>query len=158
MKSFAYHEAGHVVAARHMGFKVESTTIAENVPPLRATKTVRLNDYFDEEQLMFGRLVRIDGKAPTRHDLKIFYSLLVLKLAGTIAVEMAELNEKSGPSEHFWEDRAFTKNTLSLIVKEGIDKKYARIERIAAKLLNNRWSEVEALANRLLVEKTVYFN
>ncbi len=158
MKSFAYHEAGHVVAAWHMGFDVESTTIEKDVSPLWATKTVSFKDYFDEEQLMFGRLVCKGGEAPSRHDYKIFYSILILKLSGSLAVEFAGEQDHSYLSDHFNEDRAFAMNTLRLLKTQGIDRKYSQIERIAYKLLKNRWSEVETLANRLMNERTVYFN
>jgi len=158
LKSFAYHEAGHVVAAWQMGFDVESTTIKKDVSPLWATKTVSFKDYFDEEQLMFGRLVCKDGQPPSRYDFKIFYSILILKLSGSLAVDLAGAQDDSYLSDHFNEDRAFTKNTLRLLKAQGIDRKYTQIEQIAYKLLKNRWSEVESLAKRLMDEKTVYFN
>lgn len=158
MKSSAYHEAGHVVAARHMGFEVESATIEEGVSPLRATKTMSFGDYFDEDELMLGRLVRKGGNAAVRHDYKIFYSFLILKLAGSIAVEMAGISDSSDLAVHFNEDRAFVRNTLRLLDTQGIEHKFEQIERIASKLLKNRWSEVESLAKRLLVEKTVFFD
>ncbi|MFW5714959.1 MAG: hypothetical protein ACOCXF_01120 [bacterium] len=147
-----------MVAAWQMGFDVESTSIEEDVSPLWATKTVSFKDYFDEEQLMFGRLVRRSGEAPSRYDYKIFYSILVLKLSGALAVDLAGVRDGSYLSDHFNEDKAFAINTLRLLNTQGIDRIYSQIERIAYKLLKNRWSEVETLAKRLLDEKTVYFN
>ncbi|GEM_PF-3176210 len=166
MKSFAYHEAGHVVAALHMGFDVEYTTIEQDVSPLWATKTVRLKDFFDEDALMFGRLERKGKKSLTREDYKIFYSILIQKLAGYIAVELAselsgELAEVGGTDElsaHFNEDRAFALNTLNHLEREAADKKFKRIEGITTKLLKHRWEEVESLSRRLQEERTVYFS
>ncbi len=141
-----------------MGFDVESTTIEQDVSPLRATKTVRFSDYFDEEQLMFGRLVRNGSHALSRNDYKVFYSLLILKVSGPLAVDLAGVDDGAYLSDHDKEDRAFAKNTLRLLKAEGIDQKYTKIERIANKLLQTNWREVGSLADRLLVEKTVYFS
>lgn len=158
MKSLAYHEAGHVVAALHMGFEVEYTTIEQDVSPLWATKTVRLKDFFDEDALMFGRLERKGKKSLTREDYKIFYSILIQKLAGYIAVELAGVGGSEALSSHFNEDRAFALNTLNHLERETADKKFKRIEGITTKLLKHRWEEVESLSRRLQEERKVYFS
>lgn len=158
MKSIAYHEAGHVIAAWHMGFDVESTTIEQDVSPLRATKTVSFDDFFDEEQLMFGRLKRKSSQSLSRYDYKIFYSILILKMCGPLAVDLAGVEDCTSLSDHNNEDRAFARNTLRLLKTEAVDQKFTQIERIANKLLQNRWREVGSLVDRLLVEKTVYFS
>ena len=158
MKNFAYHEAGHVVAALHMGLKVDYTTIEDGVSPMKATKTVRLNDYFDEDQLMFGRLVPKGQRKLSREDYRIFYAILIQKLAGYQVVEMTGLCDHPKLSNHFYADRAFTQNTLRLLKKSGLDKTYEQIERITIKVLKNRWKEVDDLARRLMEEKRVYFN
>ncbi|MFP4180959.1 MAG: hypothetical protein ACLFQW_13095 [Spirochaetaceae bacterium] len=157
MKSCAYHEAGHTIAARHFGFTVEYTTIKEEVSPFEATKTLRLKDYFDEEEMMFGKL-KVKGKdSPSRQDYKIFYSILMVKLAGYTAVELADKNMVSEYT-HYDEDRAFGLNILNYLEKENAGKKYEQMRRIVKKILRRRWKEVENLAHRLLEEETVYFS
>lgn len=157
MRSFAFHEAGHVVVARYLGFKVESSSIEPQVSPLWATKTVRLKDYFDEDALMFGRLERKDKKTLERKDYRLFYNILVQKVAGSVAVELAGGFKQTELSVHFEEDRAFVLNILNYLRKDVADEKFTQIQRIAEKILKYHWAEVETLAQRLLEEKTVYF-
>ena len=158
MRSFAYHEAGHVVVAKYLGFKVETSSIAPQVSPLWATKTVRLKDYFDEDALMFGRLERKGKETLERRDYRLFYNILVQKVAGSVAVELAGEFTQSELSVHFEEDLAFVLNILNYLRKGVADIKFTQIQRIAEKILKYHWAEVEALAQRLLEEKTVYFS
>ncbi|MCF7949915.1 MAG: hypothetical protein K9M94_15110 [Spirochaetia bacterium] len=158
MRSYAFHEAGHVVVARYLGFKVESSSIEPQVSPLWATKTVRLKDYFDEDALMFGRLERKDKKTLERKDYRLFYNILVQKVAGSVAVELAGGFRHTELGVHFEEDRAFVLNILNYLKKDVADIKFTQIQRIAEKILKYHWAEVETLAQRLLYEKTVYFN
>lgn len=158
MRSFAFHEAGHVVVAVYLGFKVESCSIEPEVVPLWATKTVRLKDYFDEDALMFGRLERKGKEVLERKDYRLFYNILVQKVAGSVAVELAGEFTQSELSVHFEEDRAFVLNILNHLRKDVADIKFIQIQRIAKKILKYHWAEVESLAQRLLEEKTVYFD
>jgi len=156
MKSYAYHEAGHTVVAQHLGLPVEYTTIDEGVSPLVATRTIRLNDYFDEDALMVGRL-EVKGKETLeKDDYRMFYSILLFKLAGYIAVELADARMVS-EKKHYDEDRVFAFNILNHLEKGNTGKRYEKMRRIAEKILRHRWEEVESLAKRLMEEGTVYF-
>ncbi|MCF7914714.1 MAG: hypothetical protein K9L66_06075 [Spirochaetaceae bacterium] len=156
MKSKAYHEAGHTIVAQHLGFDVEYTTIAEDVVPIEGTKTVGLKDYFNEDALMFGKLKVKGQESLSRKDYKTFYSILMIKLAGYVAIELAGFETRG--AKHYDEDRAFALNTLNHLEKEKVGKKYEKMRRIVEKILRRKWKDVEFLANRLMEEKTVYFN
>jgi len=156
MKSYAYHQAGHTIVAQHLGLPVEYTTIDEEVSPLAATKTIRLNDYFDEDELMLGRLKAKGKKALEREDYNMFYSILLFKLAGYMAVELAD-EEMVSEKKHYDEDRVFAFNILNHLERGNAGKRYEKMRRIARKILKSRWKEVESLAERLMEEKTVYF-
>jgi len=156
MKSYAYHEAGHTIVAQHLGLPVEYTTIDEEVSPLVATKTIRLNDYFDEDELMLGRL-KVKGKETLeREDHKMFYSILLFKIAGYVAVELED-EEMVSEKKHYDEDRMFAFNILNHLESGNVGKRYEKMRRIAEKILRRKWKDVQSLAEKLLKEKTVYF-
>ena len=156
MKSYAYHEAGHTIVAQHLGFPVEYTTIDEETSPLVATKTVRLRDYFDEDAMMFGHL-KVRGKEKlSREDYKTFYSILLFKLAGYVAVELAD-EKMVSDKKHYDEDRVFAFNILNHLEKGKAGVRYEKMRRIAERILRSKWKEVESLAKRLMEEETVYF-
>lgn len=156
MKSYAYHEAGHTIVAQYLGFDVEYTIIDEKKSPFEATKTIRLKDYFDEDALMFGKL-KVKGKERlSREDYKVFYSILLFKLAGYVAVELVD-EKLVSETKHYDEDRAFALNILNYLEKGEAGKRYEKMLRIAEKILRRKWKDVESLANRLMEEKTVYF-
>lgn len=156
MKSHAYHEAGHTIVAQHLGFPVEYTTIDEGTSPLEATKTIRLNEYFEEDALMFGQL-KVKGKETlSREDYKVFYSILLFKLAGYVAVELVD-EKMISEKRHYDEDRVFAFNILNHLEKGKAGERYEKMRGIADKILRRKWKGVESLANRLMDEKTVYF-
>ncbi|MDZ7794956.1 MAG: hypothetical protein U5P10_15065 [Spirochaetia bacterium] len=157
MKSYAYHEAGHTIVAQHLGLPVEYTTIDEEVSPLVATKTIRLNDYFDEDALMIGRLKARGKESLEREDYRMFYSMLLFKLAGYVAVELAD-EEMVNEKKHYDEDRVFAFNILNHLEKGIAEIRYEKMRRIAEKILRHKWEEVESLAKRLMEERTVYFS
>ncbi len=156
MKDRAYHEAGHCIAAQGLGIPVEYTTIDESENLRFATKTLRLTDHFDEDELLLGRLRRSDGYPLRRRDYRKFYSLLIVKIAGYIAVLKAGYRMYEGHS-HYDEDRALALNVLNHLKGDRANKYYERIWSIAERILTSRWNDVEELAQRLVEEKTVYF-
>ncbi|MCF7916109.1 MAG: hypothetical protein K9L66_13160 [Spirochaetaceae bacterium] len=155
MSTYAHHEAGHTIVAQHFGLPVEYTTIKdENL--LEATKTVQLSDYFEEEALMLGKLKAKGNNEPTREEYKIFYSILMMKLAGYVVIELTGKGPKP-EIEHYDEDRGFALNTLNHLETERANEKYEKMRRIVEKILKSKWDEVESLANRLMEERIVYF-
>jgi hypothetical protein len=158
LRSRAYHEAGHAVAARCLGLYVEYSTIDDEVKETDATKTVSLKDYFDEHALIMGRLKRRDKKKIERTDYRLFYSILLQKLCGYVALELAGFDLDRLPTKHYDEDRALALNVLNHIEKGKAEERYEKMQRIARRLLERRWNYVERLVEMLLKEITVYFH
>lgn len=158
MKSWAYHEAGHTIVARYLRFSVEYTTLSDEVSAYEATKTVRLKDYFEEEALMLGTLRRKGKETLERSDYKLFYSILLQKLAGYVAVELAGFNSREEAADHFDEDRALAINVLNYLEPEYAQQRFEKMEAIAGRVLRRKWPEVQALAEKLEMEKTVYWD
>jgi len=158
VKGRAFHQAGHVVAARNLGLRVAWVTIEEGVDLREATKTTRMKEYFDEDALLFGRLKRKGKEKLDPEDVSLFYAILIQRLAGYIAVELAELDLSAEGAAHFEEDRALAVNILNHLEPERAKERYQQLRRRAEKILRVCWQEVEALADRLIWEKTIYFN
>mgnify|MGYP006293267087 CR=1 FL=1 len=157
MKDRAYHEAGHTIAARELGMPVELTTIEESVNLQFATKSLRLKDCFDEDELLLGSLRRKDGYPLRRRDYRLFYSILIVKVAGYIAVLKAGYRTYETHS-HYEEDRALALNVLNHLKGERANRYYERIWAIAERILTARWNDVADLAQRLIEEKTIHFD
>ncbi len=157
-KSKAYHEAGHTIAARHLGFPVKSTTIEDTAIPGHMTDTFHLRDYFDENYLHLGRLKR-KGKAKLeRADLRLFYALLLQSLAGYAAVELAGFDMKAVRNNHYEEDRVLALNVLKSLELSRVSERHEKMLENARKLLRKRWHDVEVLVVMLMREGTVRFN
>jgi hypothetical protein len=141
-----------------MGLRVEYATIREDVDLREATKTETLRDHFEEDALLLGRLKRKGHPSLTSDDIRLVNAILVERLAGYVAVELAELDLSSEGAAHFADDRAVAVNILNHLAREYATPRFKGIWRKAEEILRSRWEDVERLAARLLRETTVYFD
>jgi len=116
-----------------------------------------MKDYFDEDALLFGCLKRKGKEELDEEDVGLFFAILIERLAGYIAVELAEFDLSEEGAAHFEEDKALAVNILNHLEPEQAKKRYRQLHRRAEKILRLHWHEVEELAERLMHETTVYF-
>jgi hypothetical protein len=134
-EAIAYHEAGHAVISMQLGYRCLYVTIIPDGS--------RLGHVCCEDPLM-------------RHHHKVEHALQVL-----IAARLAE--SKHASSRDIWgdaDDRVKATNLALLATDRDTARAEALINEMigeAAKFVEQHWPDIEALAQRLLVEGRVNF-
>jgi hypothetical protein len=136
---------------------VEYATIDDDSEPGHTTKTGQFSDYFDPALLEQGTLSRKGKRTLDRTDFKLFYALLLQQLAGYMALEMAGIDTAELGSTHYEEDRRLALSALRSREPSRAEERYEKISKIARKLLQKRWYDVELIVTYLLREGTIRF-
>ena len=134
-EAIAYHEAGHAVISMKLGYKYLYVTIIPDGD--------RLGHVCCENPLMGD------------HDDKIRHALKVL-----IAASLAEGKHLGSPTWGDAEDRARATDLALLATDRDTERAEALINEMigeAQKLVEQHWPDIEALAQRLLVNGKVNF-
>ena len=134
-EAIAYHEAGHAVISMKLGYKCLYVTIIPDGD--------RLGHVCCESPVMGD------------HDEKIKHALQVL-----IAASLAEGKHLGSPTWGDAEDRARATDLALLATDRDTERAEALISEMigeARKLVEQHWSEIEALANQLLAKGRVNF-
>ena len=134
-EAIAYHEAGHAVISMKLGYRCLYVTIIPDGD--------RLGHVCCEDPLIAG------------HDDKIKHALKVL-----MAADLAEGKHVGSQTWGDADDRVKAKNLALLATDGDTERAEALINEMIAethKLVEQHWPEIDALAQRLLVEGRVNF-